>query len=173
MLSIATIECFTHGKIGVILHKIAMGYRDVKELPYYPIFNKNIYVMASMFLPQRDVVESILGIELPPPDYTYRYAKVYSEKKDLEVAYLMAKGLKDKLECNIAVGTTAGIGRGGICILTDNRRFLFTTDVYGNVLTGENLVERSEDGISKTLNKLAEILSNEYGIKPKLIGNYL
>ncbi|HIQ38708.1 MAG TPA: UPF0254 family protein [Methanothermococcus okinawensis] len=165
MLSVATAECFTHGRIGVILHKMAMGYEDVKGHPYYPIFNKNIYVIASMFLPQRDVIESILDIKLPPSDYTYRYAKVYNEKKDIEVAYLMAKGLKDKLRCNIAIGTTAGIGRGGICILTDNRRYLFTTDVYGNILTGKNLVERSENGISKTLNKLVEILSNEYGIK--------
>ena len=169
MLSVATAECFSHGKIGIILHKMAMGYEDVKEHPYYSIFNKNIYVIASMFLPQKDVIESILGIKLPPTDYTYRYAKVYTEKKDLEVAYLMAKGLKDKLKCNIAIGTTAGIGRGGICILTDYRKYLFTTDVYGNILTGENLVERSENGVSKTLNKLVEILRNEYRIKKRTV----
>ena len=167
MLSVATVECFTHGRIGIILHKISMGYEDVREHPYYPIFNKNIYVMASMFLPQKDTVEVILDIEMPPPDYPYRYAKVYSEKNDLKVAYLMAKGLKDKLECNISIGTTAGVGRGGICILTDKNRYLFTTDIYGNVLTGENLVERSEDGVSKTLNKLAEILRVEYNIGVK------
>ena len=165
MLSVATAECFTHGKIGVILHKMAMGYEDIKRCPYYSIFNNNIYVIASMFLPQKDVIECILDIKLPPPDYKYRYAKVYNEKNDLKVAYLIAKGLKDKLGCNIAIGTTAGVGRGGICILTDSRRYLFTTDVYGNVLTGENLVDRSKDGLYKTLNKLAEILSNEYGIR--------
>ena len=165
MISVATAECFTHGRIGVILHKMAMGYEDVKGHSYYSIFNKNIYVIASMFLPQRGAIKNILDIELPPPDYSYRYAKVYNEKNDLKVAYLMARGLKDKLKCNITIGTTAGVGRGGICILTDRNRYLFTTDVYGNVLTGENLIERSEDGVCKTLNKLVEVLQVEYHIK--------
>ncbi|MBW9224082.1 UPF0254 family protein [Methanothermococcus sp. SCGC AD-155-E23] len=165
MLSVATAECFTHGKIGVLLHKMAMGYEDVRGHPHYPLFHGRIYVMASMFLPLREVIKDILGVKLPPPDYPYRYAKVYSEEKDLQVAYLMAKGLKDKLGCNIAIGTTAGVGRGGICILTDRGKYLFTTDVHGNVLTGENLLERSESGVSKTLDKLAEILRLEYGIE--------
>ena len=165
MLSVATAECFTHGKIGILLHKMAMGYEDVKEHPYYPLFHGRIYILASMFLPRREVIRDILGVELPPVDYPYRYAKVYSEEKDLQVAYLMARGLKDKLRCNIAIGTTAGVGRGGICILTDRDKYLFTTDVYGNVLTGENLLERSENGVSKTLDKLAEILRLEYGIE--------
>ena len=164
MIPVATAECFTHGRIGVILHKMAMGYKDVKSHPYYPIFNKNICVIASMFLPQRDAIKNILDIELPPPDYTYRYAKVYNEKNDLKVAYFIAKGLKDKLRCSITIGTTAGVGRGGICILTDKNKYLFTTDVYGNILTGENLVERSEDGLYKTLDKLIEILRAEYNI---------
>jgi len=165
MISVATVECFTHGKIGMILHKMAMGYEDVKDHPYYPIFNGNIYVVASMFLPQRDVIKNILGIEIPPPDHPFKYAKVYREERDLEVAYLMAKGLKEKVGCNISIGTTAGVGRGGICILTDRSKYLFTTDIYGNVLTGENLIERSEDGVSKTLDKLVEILHVEYKIK--------
>ncbi|HIP84812.1 MAG TPA: UPF0254 family protein [Methanothermococcus okinawensis] len=165
MLSVATAECFTHGRIGIILHKMAMGYEDVKGHPYYPIFNRHIYVVASMFLPQRDAIRDILGVELPPVDYPYRYAKVYDEKKDLQVAYLMAKGLKDKLRCNISIGTCAGVGRGGICILTDRNKYLFTTDVHGNVLTGENLNKRSENGISKTLDKLVEILRTEYKIE--------
>ncbi|HID92401.1 TPA: hypothetical protein EYP45_04770 [Candidatus Peregrinibacteria bacterium] len=133
-----------------------MDLLHFKNLSFFPI-----YLEFRRFL----IIQKWQKRKLPPSDYTYRYAKVYNEKKDIEVAYLMAKGLKNKLRCNIAIGTTAGIGRGGICILTDNRRYLFTTDIYGDILTGKNLVERSENGISKTLNKLVEILSNEYGIR--------
>ncbi|MBW9221563.1 UPF0254 family protein [Methanothermococcus sp. SCGC AD-155-C09] len=162
MLSIGTAECFTHGKIGNILHKMAMGYDEVKNHPYYEVFNGNIYVMASMFIPLKSTVEIILDITLPTPDYEYRYGKVYNEENDLKVAYLMAKGIKNKLNCNIGIGTTAGIGKGGICILTDNNKYLFTTDVYGNLLSKKNIVERTTNGIDKTLDKLVEVLNREF-----------
>jgi uncharacterized protein (UPF0254 family) len=164
MLSIATAECFTHGKIGTIIHKIASGYDEVKEHPYYNYINGNVYVMASMFIPLRYSAEKLLNINLPDPDYKYKYAKAYSEKNDLKVAYLMAKGIKDVLNCDMAIGTTAGVGRGGICILTDRNKYLFTTDVYGDLINRKNIIERQKNGVEKTLDKLIEILKKEYGI---------
>ena len=77
----------------------------------------------------------------------------------------MAKGIKNKLNCNISIGTTAGIGKGGICILTDNNKYLFTTDVYGDLLNRNNIVERTVNGINKTLDKLVEVLNREYNIE--------
>ena len=151
MLSIATAECFTHGKIGTIIHKIASGYDEVKEHPYYNYINGNVYVMASMFIPLRYSAEKLLNINLPDPDYKYKYAKAYSEKNDLKVAYLMAKGIKDVLNCDMAIGTTAGVGRGGICILTDRNKYLFTTDVYGDLINRKNIIERQKNGVEKHL----------------------
>ncbi|WP_292461031.1 UPF0254 family protein [Methanothermococcus sp.] len=162
MISIATAECFTHGKIGTIIHKIASGYDDVREHPYYNYINGNVYVMASMFIPLRYSAEKLLNINLPEPDYKYRYAKAYSEKNDLKVAYLMAKGIKNMLNCDISIGTTAGVGRGGICILSDNNKHVFTTDVCGDLINGKNIIERQKNGIEKTLNKFVEILKKEY-----------
>ncbi|AEH07375.1 UPF0254 family protein [Methanothermococcus okinawensis] len=164
MLSIATAECFTHGKIGTTIHKIASGYNEVKEHPYYPYINGHVKVMASMFIPLKYSAEKLLNIKLPIPDYKYEYAKAYSEKNDLKVSYLMAKGVKDILNCDISIGTTAGVGRGGICILTNKNKYVFTTDVYGDLINGKNIIERQKNGIKKTLDVLVKILKEEYNI---------
>jgi uncharacterized protein (UPF0254 family) len=165
-ISVATAECFTHAKIGITIHKAASGYKDFE---FKEIFDEeelramsNVRVLASMFIPSAYAAEKLLNIKLPEPDYAYAYAKAYTEKNDLKVAYLMAKGLKDILNCNIAIGTTAGIGRGGICILTDKNKYLFTTDVYGDLINHKNIIERQENGIKKGLKKFVEVLKNEY-----------
>ncbi|XRP96866.1 UPF0254 family protein [Methanocaldococcus sp. 16A] len=166
MITVATAECFTHANIGLTLHKAAAGYEDF-EFKY--LFSdedlkliKNIKIIAAMFIPSIVGAEKLLDIKLPEPDYSYRYAKAYSEEKDLEVAKLMAMGLKKKLNANIAIGTTAGIGMGAICILTDNNCYLFTSDVYANLITFENVKERQRNGIEKGIKKFLEILKKEY-----------
>ncbi len=162
MITVATAECFTHGKIGVLLHKMASGYDEVKKCNHYKIINGNIKIISSMFIPSKYGAEKLLNIDLPEPDYYYKYAKAYSEKNDLKVAYLMAKGVKTILNCDISIGTTAGVGRGGICILTDYNVYSFTTNVYGNLITGENVLKRQKNGIEKTLDKFVEILEKYY-----------
>jgi uncharacterized protein (UPF0254 family) len=162
MITVATAECFTHGKIGITIHKMASGYDEVNEHPYYKYINGNVKVMASMFIPSKYSAEKLLNIELPEPDYDYEYAKAYSEENDLKVAYLMAKGIKNILNCDIAIGTTAGVGRGGICILTDNGKYVFTTDVYGDLINGKNIIHRQKNGIEKTIDKFVEILRKEF-----------
>ena len=164
MITVATAECFTHGKIGITIHKMASGYDEVKEHPYYEYINGNVKVMASMFIPSKYSAEKLLNVELPEPDYAYEYAKAYSEENDLKVAYLMAKGIKNILNCDIAIGTTAGVGKGGICILTDNSKYVFTTDIQGDLIKGKNIIQRQKNGIEKTINKFVEILKKEYGI---------
>ncbi|EHP84696.1 UPF0254 family protein [Methanotorris formicicus] len=165
-ISVATAECFTHAKIGITIHKAASGYEDFE---FKEIFDReglkiirNVRVLASMFIPSVYAAEKLLNIKLPEPDYSYAYAKAYTEKNDLKVAYLMAKGLKDILNCNIAIGTTAGVGRGGICILTDKNKYTFTTDVCGNLLKHENILERQRNGIEKGLRKFIDVLKDEY-----------
>ncbi len=170
MITVATAECFTHGKIGTTLHKMASGYDEVKKHPYYSYVRGNVKIIASMFIPSKYGAEKLLNIKLPRPDYDYKYAKAYSEKNDLIVAYLMANGVKNLLNCNISIGTTAGIGRGGICILTDNNKYTFTTNVNADLITGTNIELRQKRGIDLALNKFVEILKKEYGINRKEYG---
>ena len=166
MITVATAECFTHANIGLTLHKAAAGYEDF-EFKY--LFSeedlklmRNVKVITAMFVPSIAGAEKLLDIKLPEPDFNYKYAKAYSEEKDLEVAKLMAEGLKKKLNANIAIGSTAGVGRGAICILTDNNCYLFTSDVYANLITFENVKERQKNGIEKGIKKFLEVLKKEY-----------
>ncbi|MEO2117354.1 MAG: UPF0254 family protein [Methanocaldococcus sp.] len=166
MITVATAECFTHANIGLTLHKAAAGYDDF-EFKY--LFDgedlklmRNVKVITAMFIPSIFGAEKLLDIKLPEPDFNYKYAKAYSEEKDLEVAKLMAEGLKKKLKVNICIGTTAGVGRGAICILTDNNCHLFTSDVYANLITFENVKERQKNGIEKGIKKFLEVLKKEY-----------
>ncbi|WP_423793170.1 UPF0254 family protein [Methanocaldococcus indicus] len=166
MISLATAECFTHGKIGITIHKAASGYEDFE---YKYLFTnedlervRKVRVLCSMFVPSLYAIKTLLNINLPEPDYQYRYAKAYSEKNDLIVAERVANALKNKLNVDIAVGTTAGVGRGAICIVTNKNKYLFTTDIYANLITFENIKERQKNGIEKGIKKILEILKEEF-----------
>ncbi|ACV24204.1 UPF0254 family protein [Methanocaldococcus fervens] len=168
MITVATAECFTHANIGLTIHKAAAGYEDF-EFKY--LFSdedlklvKNVKIITAMFIPSIIGAEKLLDIKLPEPDYSYKYAKAYSEEKDLIVAKLMAEVLKKKLNVNIAIGSTAGVGRGAICIITDKNCHLFTSDVYANLITFENVKERQKNGIEIGIKKFLEILKEEYFI---------
>jgi len=165
MISVATVECFTHGKIGVKIHKMACGYKEFENDDNYKLINGNVYVKASMFLPSKTSIESFLNISLPKPDYEFKFSKAYNEKNDLLVAETVSKALKNKLNCNIAISTTAGIGKGAICILTDQNKHIFTSDVFGDLIKGENILKRQENAIDKTFKIFTQILNDEYRLK--------
>lgn len=75
----------------------------------------------------------------------------------------MPQAVKDLSDCDIAIGTTAGIGRGGISIVTDKYEITTTTDVYADLCenNSEELFKRSENGIIKTLDIILLLLNNE------------
>ncbi len=165
MITVATAECFTHGKIGLTIHKAASGYKDFE---YKYLFNeddlkiiKNVKVLVSMFLPSIYATQKLLNISLPEPDYSYNYAKAYSEEKDIIVAKQIAKALKEKLNVDISIASTAGVGRGAIAIYS-KKLHIFTTDIYANLLTHENVIERQKNGIEKGIKKFLEILNSEF-----------
>ena len=147
MIKIATAECFTHGKIGRELHALAQNYEGnfgmdyIRNLRNYGDFDYNeVSVTCSLFIPTIEAVEKILNVKNPPkPNKLIKGIKVYD-----------------------AIGTTAGIGRGGISIITNEYEITTTTNVYADLCenNSEKLFQRSEDGIRKTLEIILLLLNN-------------
>lgn len=172
MIKIATAECFTQGKIGRELHALAQNYTgnfgtDYIEHPdkYGDFDCCELSVTCSLFIPTIEAVKKILNVENPPePKKLIKGIKVYDEEGDLEVSMIMAKAVKKLSDCDIAVGTTAGVGRGGIAIISDEYEIITTTDTYAdlNEMNSEDLFNRSEDGIKKTLEILLLFLNNDF-----------
>ncbi|WP_458454613.1 UPF0254 family protein [Methanobrevibacter sp.] len=171
MIKIATAECFTHGKIGRELHALAQNYNGNFGCEYidnpkdYGDFDYNeISVTCSLFIPTIEAVVKILNVENPPkPDKLIKNIKVYDEKGDKKVSKIMAQAVKNISDCDIAIGTTAGVGRGGICILTDEYEIITATNVFAdlNENNSEKLFQRSENGIRKTLEIILLLLNDE------------
>lgn len=172
MIKIATAECFTHGKIGRELHALAQDYKGnfgrdyIENLDSYGDFNYNeLSVTCSLFIPTIEAVVKILNVKNPPkPNKLIKGIKVYDEKGDKLVSKIMAQAVKDLSDCDIAIGTTAGIGRGGISIITDNYEITTTTNVYADLSEkdSERLFQRSENGIRKALEIVLLLLNNKF-----------
>ena len=170
MIKIATAECFTHGKIGLELHALAQNYEGnfgskyIENPKKYGDFNYNeLSVVCSLFIPTIDAVKDILNVENPPkPDYLIKGIKVYDESGDKRVSKVMAKAVMDLTSCDVAIGTTAGIGRGGICILTEDFEIITTSDVYTDLRekNSEELFQRQLNGIKKAID-ITLLLLNE------------
>lgn len=171
MIKIATAECFTHGKIGRELHALAQNYEGafgceyVKDYQDYGDFDNNeLSVTCSLFIPTIEAVVKILNVENPPkPNKLIKGIKVYDEAGDKAVSKIMARAVKDLSDCDIAIGTTAGIGRGGISIVTDEYEITTTTDVYADLCenNSEELLQRSENGTKKALKIVLLLLNNK------------
>lgn len=172
MIKIATAECFTHGKIGRELHALAQdyegnfGYEYIENPKSYGDFDYNeLSVTCSLFIPTIEAVVKILNVENPPkPDKLIKGIKVYDEKGDKNVSKIMAQAIKDLSGCDMAIGTTAGVGRGGISIITDEYEITTTTDVCTDLgkNNSEELFQRSESGIKKTLEIVLLLLNNRF-----------
>lgn len=161
MIKIATAECFTHGKIGRELHALAQNYEGrfgkeyIEDLERYGDFDYNeLSVTCSLFIPTIEAVEKVLNVKNPPkPHKLIKGIKVYDEKGDKNVSRIMAIAVKNLSDCDIAIGTTAGIGRGAISIVTDEYEITSTTSVYADLRENDSeiLFRRSEEGIKKAL----------------------
>ena len=172
MIKIATAECFTHGKIGLELHALAQNYkgnfgsRYIKNLREYGDFDYNeLSVTCSLFIPTIDAVKDILNVENPPkPDYLIKGIKVYDESGDKKTSKIMAKAVMDITNCDIAIGTSAGIGHGAITIITKEYEITTITDVYSDLRenNSDELFQRSQSGIEKTLKIILLILNKNF-----------
>lgn len=171
MIKIATSECFTQGKIGRELHALAQDYTGdfgceyIDDPKKYGDFDyTSLSVTCSLFIPTIEALTKILKVKNPPkPNKLIKDIKVYDEKGDKEVSKLMAQAVKDLSDCDIAIGTTAGIGKGGISIISDEYEITTTTDIFADLCenNSEELFQRSENGIKKTLEIILLLLNKE------------
>lgn len=172
MIKISTAECFTQGKIGRELHAIAQNYDGdfgceyIKNLNQYGDFDySELSITCSLFIPTIEAVKKILNVKNPPePKTLIKGIKVYDETGDKLVSKIMAQAVKDLSDSDIAIGTTAGIGHGGITILTNKYEITTTTDINTDLRNknSEELYKRSESGIKKTIEILLLLLNNDF-----------
>ena len=169
MIKIATAECFTHGKIGRELHALAQNYKGdfgceyINDIGKYGDFDYDeLSVTCSLFIPTIEAVIKILNVKNPPePDMLIKGIKVYDEKGDKKVSKIMAQAVRNLSDCDVAIGTTAGIGRGGICIITNEYEIITTTDIYADLSENDSktLFKRSESGINKAIEIILLLLN--------------
>ena len=76
----------------------------------------------------------------------------------------MAKAVKKLTNCDIAIGTTAGIGRGGISVVTDELEITTTTNVNADLRENNSfdLLKRQESGIKKAIEIILLLLNNDF-----------
>ena len=185
MITIATAECFTHGILARI-HALAQGYEDNFGSKYSYLVNKvekdclkdailedkcsifdlrNLSVTCGLFIPTLDAVKSILQIENPvEPLELIKGIKVYDDIGDIEMSILMAEAAKKIANTSIGIGTTAGIGYGGIAIVDDDMIISTSSDVSANLIDADcdNLYMRQKSGVEKTLKMLIYYLNGNF-----------
>jgi uncharacterized protein (UPF0254 family) len=143
-LKVATAECFTHCEIGKKLHLVSAPYSK------YPL---PLRVVFSSFIPSVEVAKRVLGVELPPPTVEVNGIKVYTEEVDKEVTRLLAKGLVETFGVDVAIATSAGVGRGAITLWVEGEEETFTTEVEVDFTkaTPEEIEMRKTDGVRKAI----------------------
>ena len=123
---------------------------------------RDLSVTCGLFIPTLDAVKSILQIENPvEPLELIKGIKVYDDTGDIEMSILMAEAAKKIANTSIGIGTTAGIGYGGIAIVDDDMIISTSSDVSANLIDADcdNLYMRQKRGIEKTLKILIYYLN--------------
>ena len=186
MITIATAECFTHGILAREIHALAQDYEDDFASNYWGLVNKaqkdclkdailddkcsifdlkELSVTCGLFIPTLDAVKSILKIEDPvEPLKLIKGIKVYDDIGDIEMSILMAEAAKKVSDTDIGIGTTAGIGYGGIAIVDDDVIISTSSDVSADLIkaNSHNLYLRQKSGIEKTLKILIYYLNGNF-----------
>lgn len=163
-IKIATAECFTHGIIAREIHALSQGYKGEFGPKVLNNLQNDVILLCGMFIPTLSALKSVLKVDPPEPYKIIKGIKVYHDEDDLKVALLMARAVKDISGADIGIGTTAGVGKGGIALVTDEFMVKITSDVYADLCSSpsEQILERQKSGIKKTLNILEFIISNGF-----------
>jgi uncharacterized protein (UPF0254 family) len=166
-ITVATAECFTHGIIAREIHAAIQGYQGEfgpksLDLQWLKDRRGEVILLCGMFIPTLSAVKSVLKVNPPQPQKLINGIKVYYEEDDLEVAILMAKAVKEISGADIGIGTTAGIGKGGIAIVTGELTVKATSDVYADLCSSDSqqLLLRQRSGVEKTLVLFKQVLDH-------------
>jgi uncharacterized protein (UPF0254 family) len=186
MITIATAECFTHGILAREIHALAQDYEDNFASHYlnlitaaqndcledgilkgnHSLFDlKNLSVSCGLFIPTLDAVKSVLKIENPTePLGLLKGIKIYDDAGDIEMSILMAESVKKISSSDIGIGTTAGIGYGGMAIVDDDMIISTSSDVSADLINANSndLYLRQRSGIEKTLKILVYYLNGDF-----------
>lgn len=163
IVRIATAECFTHGRVAREIHAFSQGYPlqfswilDPAEL--------RLSLVAGLFIPTLSGVRNILHFE-PLPCHTMKDdIKVYNQEDDLIMAGRMAEAVREITHAHIGVGTTAGVGKGGVAIVWSGGTLTGTSDVYADLAATQasTIMKRQESGVVTTLGLLEKVLISDF-----------
>lgn len=186
MITIATAECFTHGILAREIHALAQDYEDNFASHYLNLITasqndcledgilkgnrslfdlKNLCVSCGLFIPTLDAIKSVLKIENPTePLSLLKGIKIYDDAGDIEMSILMAESVKKISSSDIGIGTTAGIGYGGMAIVDDDMVISTSSDVSADLINAnsDDLYLRQRSGIEKTLKILVYYLNGDF-----------
>lgn len=162
IIRIATAECFTQGNVAREIHAFSRGYPRTYSWRLSPE-EYRLSVVAGLFIPTLTGVRSILGFEPLPPVEILDDIKVYDQASDELMAVRMADAVREITGAVIGIGTTAGIGRGGIALVSGTRKILSTSDVYADLRSPDpgEIRRRQESGIYTALRLLECLLEND------------
>lgn len=186
MITIATAECFTHGILAREIHSLAQDYENRFASNYWKLVNdaqkdclkdailkdkcsifdlRELSVTCGLFIPTLDAVKSVLQIENPvEPLELIKGIKVYDDEGDIEMSIKMAEAAKKISSSYVGVGTTAGIGYGGIAIVDDDVIISTSSDVSADLIkaNSNDLHRRQKSAIEKTLKILIYYLNDNF-----------
>lgn len=160
MPTIATAECFTHGKVAGELHAFVRGYPHEYK---FSIDRKKIEIsiVAGLFIPTLSGVRSLLHIEPLEPRLVMETVKVYEQEQDCIMAGRMAEAVMRVTGADIGIGTTAGIGKGAVAIAAQDKIYSKVTKIDADFRTADSkkLMLREKSGVYTALHLLEEFLT--------------
>lgn len=163
IIRIAAAECFTQGNVGREIHAFSRGYPGMYSWGLSQE-NYRLSLVAGLFIPTLSGLRDILGIDPLLPAETIDNIKVYDQSSDVIMARIMAEAVREITGATIGIGTSAGIGKGGIALVTDTRIMAGTSSIYADLCTsGPGLIcERQRSGLITTLKLLECLLENDF-----------
>lgn len=159
-ISVSTAECFTHGFVARELHAFGRGYPRsyqwrLKSEEY------QLSLVAGLFIPTLSGLRTVLDIDPLIPVATDDDIKIYNQEQDLAMALRMATAVRAITGSEIGIGTTAGIGTGGIGLVGRGITLTGTTSTDADLRTSdpETIMKRSQEGVEKALHMLEVAIS--------------
>jgi uncharacterized protein (UPF0254 family) len=162
LITIATAECFTHGKVGREIHAFSRGYPLSYPWTIHP-GKVPLSLAAGIFIPTVTCVRTFLQFEPLRPVEILKGIKVYTQEQDREMAVKMADAIRKITGTQIGIGTTAGIGEGGIAVSADGITLTCTSGVDADLRWSDSLtiMNRQKAGITRCLRLLEDLVTSE------------